>query len=49
MRTPSNLALRKGMDRLNIRNVNHAGLLEDVDAGVTHDAISHDILFASRV
>ena len=49
MGTLGNLTLRKGMDMLNIRNVNHAGLLGDVDTGVTHDAISHDILFASRV
>ena len=49
MGTPGNLALRKGMDGLNISNVNHAGLLGDVDAGVTHDAISHDVLLTSRV
>ena len=48
--TPGNLALRKGMDGMDIRNINHAGLLGDVDAGVTHDAISHDILLTtSRV
>ena len=40
MGTPDNLALRKGMDRLNIRNVNHVGLLGDVDAGVTHDGLA---------
>ena len=37
------------MNRLNVRDVNHAGLLRGVDAGVTHDAISHDILLTNRV
>jgi len=47
--TPGNPALRKRMNMLNIRNVNHAGLVGDVGAGVTHDAINHDILFTSHV
>ena len=51
MGTPSNLALRKGMgmNELNISNVNHAGLMGDVDAGVTYDAVSYDILLVSHV
>ena len=51
MGTPGNLVLRKrmGMNGLNISNVNHTGLIADVDAGVTYDAVSHDILLAGRV
>ena len=37
------------MNGLNISNANLAGLVGDVDAGVTYDAVSHDILLASRV
>ena len=49
--TPDNLALRRGMvmNGLDISNVNYAGLMGDVDAGVTYDAVSHDILLTSRV
>ena len=49
--TPGNLELRKrtGLNGLNISNGNLAGLVRYVDAGVTCDVVSHDILFASRV
>ena len=38
-----------GMNGLNISNANLAGLVGDVDAGVTYDAVSHNILLTSRI
>ena len=51
MGTPGNLVLRKGigMNGLNISNVSHTGLMGDVDVGITYNAVSHNILLASRV
>ena len=45
------LELRKGtgMNGLNISNVDLAGLMGDVDAGVTCDMISRDTLLVSRI
>ena len=51
MGTPGDLELRKrmGMSGLSISNAILAGLVGDVDAGVTYDVVSHDILLTSRV
>ena len=49
--TPGNLDLRKrtGVSGLNVNYIDITGLVGDVDAGVTYDAVSHDILLTSRV
>jgi len=48
---PANLEIRKrtSMSGLNISNANLAGLIGDIDTGVTYDAVSHGILLTSRV
>ena len=51
LRTHGNLELRKktGMNGLNISNANVAGLVGDVDAGVTCDVASHGTFLVSRI
>ena len=48
--TPGNLGLRKrtGVSGLNVNNVDLVGLVGDVDAGLTCDTFSHDVLYADR-
>ena len=45
--TNDDLVLRKRMDWLDTRELDHAGLLRDVGAGVTHGVIGHNIPHSS--
>ena len=48
---PGNLRLRKrvGVSRLNVNNVDLAGLVGDVDVGLTCDTSGHDVLCIDRI
>ena len=48
---PDNLKLRKrtGVSGLNVNHVDLAGLVGDVDAGLTCDTSSHDVLRTDRI
>ena len=45
--TNDDLVLRKRMDWLDTRELDHAGLLRDVGAGITHGVIGHNIPHSS--